>query len=373
MIAAACAARRSPSALNGVSGAVSPCATASSSSAMRAMTSAQSSPLASGGTAAWSGTRDCPRGRASSASRSPTAAAPRPACRARRRDARPTVSTVITRSSALTAAAVSAKSLELRRKIVDRHVAFALCFSFLRSAARGPNCRLANDAPAHGEQRRKRARSSERRLSLTCSGLPAHTKPTLRPAILASRVFPALRRLRRRAQIGHVGGNGFEPRLEQARQAQQHRVALIGRRIAAVAEHGDAGQALAQQPHELLMHAQRHACRRARRAAECSARTAAYRQIPARPARRCACRRGFRPARAFRESAGPCARSSAAAIRIRPSPRRDRRASATGCRARNGHWHDAARARWRGATPRCLRRSCRCGAASCRDWPRRRR
>ena len=37
MIAAACAARRSPSALNGVSGAVSPCATASSSAAMRAM------------------------------------------------------------------------------------------------------------------------------------------------------------------------------------------------------------------------------------------------------------------------------------------------------------------------------------------------
>ena len=64
---------------------------------------------------------------------------------------------------------------------------------------------------------------------------------------LGEPLVPALCRVRRRAQIGHLGRNGFEPRLEQARQAQQHGVALIGRRIAAIAEHGDAGQALAQQ------------------------------------------------------------------------------------------------------------------------------
>ncbi len=68
---------------------------------------------------------------------------------------------------------------------------------------------------------------------------------------------PALRRLRRRAQIGHLGRDGFEPRLEEARQAQQHGVALVGRRIAAVAEHDDAGQAFAHQLHQLLVHAQR--------------------------------------------------------------------------------------------------------------------
>ena len=68
---------------------------------------------------------------------------------------------------------------------------------------------------------------------------------------------PARRRVRRRAQIGNLGRNGFEPRLENARQAQQHGVALIGRRIAAIAEHDDAGQAFAHQADELLVHAHR--------------------------------------------------------------------------------------------------------------------
>jgi hypothetical protein len=68
---------------------------------------------------------------------------------------------------------------------------------------------------------------------------------------------PLLRRIGGRAQIGNRGRDGFEPRFESARQAQQHGVALIGRRIAAVAENGDARQALAQQSHELLVHAQR--------------------------------------------------------------------------------------------------------------------
>ncbi len=72
---------------------------------------------------------------------------------------------------------------------------------------------------------------------------------------------PALRGIDRRLQIRHARGNGFEPRPEQPRQAQKYGVALVRRGIAAVAEHGDAGQALTQQPHQLLMHTQGDALR----------------------------------------------------------------------------------------------------------------
>ena len=68
---------------------------------------------------------------------------------------------------------------------------------------------------------------------------------------------PARRGVRRRMQIGDLSRNGLEPRLENARQAQQHGVALIGCGIAAIAEHDDAGQAFAHQADELLVHAHR--------------------------------------------------------------------------------------------------------------------
>ena len=88
-------------------------------------------------------------------------------------------------------------------------------------------------------------------------GIAGPDEADLEALHFAEPAAPALDRLGRRPQIRKLGRNSFEPGTEQARQAQQHRVALVGRRIAAVAEHVDAGQAFAQQPHQLLVHAQR--------------------------------------------------------------------------------------------------------------------
>ena len=71
-------------------------------------------------------------------------------------------------------------------------------------------------------------------------------------------LHPALRRICRHAQIGHSRRDGFEPRFERPRQAQERNVELIGRRFAAVAEHGYADKTFAQQRRQLLLHAQRH-------------------------------------------------------------------------------------------------------------------
>ncbi len=187
MMAAACAARRSPSALNGMSGAMSPLATAVSSFATRAMTAVQSSP---------SCLAEQPHGRvpgivlalrASSANRSPTAAAPRPACRGRRQDAPSAVSTVITRSSALTArCAIRRNPSNGGGKILDRRDCLLALFSFLQIGTRAG--RLEGSRTTRRVQQTaasSSSRSIERRGSLTCSGLPAHTNADLEAGHLA--------------------------------------------------------------------------------------------------------------------------------------------------------------------------------------------
>ncbi|WP_245321447.1 hypothetical protein [Bradyrhizobium sp. NAS96.2] len=92
-------------------------------------------------------------------------------------------------------------------------------------------------------------------------GIAGPHQADLEASHLGKVLAPALRGIGRRAQITHVARNGFEPGPEQPRQAEQHGIALIRRRIAAIAEHGDAWQAFAEKPHQLLMHSQGDAAR----------------------------------------------------------------------------------------------------------------
>ena len=159
MIAAARAARRSPAALNGISLAASPCATALSSVATRAITSGQSSPQL------WRNSRmvgyhglssrlSIQRQSVTDGSNNHTGLPSAPARCAT------DVSTVITRSSALTAPADSAKSPKAGAR---SSIAYLPRWSVLRSAALEPTCKLANEVPRTSKSGESDCRSIERR------------------------------------------------------------------------------------------------------------------------------------------------------------------------------------------------------------------
>ena len=109
---------------------------------------------------------------------------------------------VMTRSSAAIAAAVCGEVDEVRARC---RVTFRLA-SFSSSPARGPTCRLTNDTPGAAKAVARSSSGIERRMSLTCSGLPAHTMPTLKPPSLANARATARVAFSSRAQIGHVAG-----------------------------------------------------------------------------------------------------------------------------------------------------------------------
>ena len=86
-------------------------------------------------------------------------------------------STVITRSSALMAAAVAAKPTRSGEMSVMANSGWSL-----RSAARGPTCRLVDRTPLGVASSGFSWLSAiERRASLVCSGLPPQARPTLNP------------------------------------------------------------------------------------------------------------------------------------------------------------------------------------------------
>ncbi|MGA8357394.1 MAG: hypothetical protein WB772_08600, partial [Xanthobacteraceae bacterium] len=108
---------------------------------------------------------------------------------------------------------------------------------------------------AHGKQRREHRQIERAARVVDVVGIAGPHDADAQTFHFRQPRGPARRGVRRRMQIGDLSRNGLEPRLENARQAQQHGVALIGCGIAAIAEHDDAGQAFAHQADELLVHA----------------------------------------------------------------------------------------------------------------------
>jgi len=89
------------------------------------------------------------------------------------------VSTQITRSSAETAAAVSAKS------VMNERASSTSCA--LNAAGFGASCRLTQVTPGTSSKGRRRAGSMERLWSLKCFGLPTQARPTERMPGCATR------------------------------------------------------------------------------------------------------------------------------------------------------------------------------------------
>ena len=118
-------------------------------------------------------------------------------------------------------------------------------------------------------------------------------------------LHPALRRIRRRAQIGHCRRDGFEPRFEQRAagsraQCRIDRAPVRRGRQAPLRRQNFRAAA----PPALAARATSHG-RRAPPATGRSGRIAACRPSLARPSHRCACRRGCRLAMALSGNRGP--------------------------------------------------------------------
>ena len=146
------------------------------------------------------------------------------------------------------------KILELRAEILDRRFAFELF------QIGGAWTVLHADEIRAGdvEQRRQHFQIDRAAGVVDVLRIAGPDEADLEALQSGKPLLPFPRRLRGRAQIRHIGWNGFEPGSQQPRQAQKHGVALIGRDGAAIAENLDAGQALAQQHDKLLVDAQRH-------------------------------------------------------------------------------------------------------------------
>ena len=207
MMAAASAARRSPSALNGVSRAVSPCDDGFQFSfSTRAMTSAWSSPFfwRNSRMVGYQGLSSRLRSQRQSVTHGNSTQTGLPSAPA---TCATEVSTVMTRSSALIAPRRYRRS---PRTAAARSSIGVLAFELFQIGRARAELQAGECSAAHGKQRREAAtRSSERRVSLTWSGLPAQTMPIRRPFIFASRLFQRCRRLRRRAQIGNLRPEWF--------------------------------------------------------------------------------------------------------------------------------------------------------------------
>ena len=249
MISAARAARRSPASRNGVSRALSPAA-AASSAATRGITSSHPSP------GRWRNSRMVGyhglSSRSSSQRQSFTQGSSThvglPSAPARCATA---VSTVMTRSSASTAPAVSAKSASSGARSIT--FSAGCCAT---SAACGPTCRLANETPGTRNERRQRGEIERAAVVVGMLGMARPDQPDLDAAHAAQPLAPARRHLGRRAQISHRRRDRLEASAEQARQAQQCAFDIGRRGRAAVTEKLDADEVGAHQCQQRLVHAE---------------------------------------------------------------------------------------------------------------------
>ncbi len=189
MIAAACAARRSPSALNGVSRAVSPCATAFSSLSTRAITSAQSSPCflaeqAHGRIPGIVLAVEQPAPIGHPRQQHPDRLAERAG---KMRDRR------VDRDDQIERADGAGRSTKSSKAGARSSIGVLPPLSFFRSAARGPTCRLANETPRTANSGASSFRSIERRVIVDVLGIAGPDHADLEAVHLGEPLLPALR------------------------------------------------------------------------------------------------------------------------------------------------------------------------------------
>jgi hypothetical protein len=144
---------------------------------------------------------------------------------------------------------------ELARQVED---GLRGSFEFLQIRRARAELQARERDAGHGEERRQMCDIERAPHIVRMFRITAPHDADLEAAHRREAIGPTRQSFRRRTQIRHLRRDRLEARLEEMRQAHQGAVASIRRRIAAIAENVDAGQALPHQAHELLMHAQTH-------------------------------------------------------------------------------------------------------------------